>query len=112
MERERKAEILEKAKSWMREKIVIPHVKNTKKLTSIDEIKIREWSSKYRRNIQKPACPKAFVHELKCCIHFIKKSVKSRLVNLATHICVTTLDKSTISGFLETTLVLRVKRAK
>ena len=50
MEKLKKDEILSKAKLWMRENIVIPHVKNTEKLASLEEIRINPFLWPYLAN--------------------------------------------------------------
>ena len=50
MEKLKKEEILSKAKLWMQENIVIPHVKNTEKLASLEEIKINPFLWPYLAN--------------------------------------------------------------
>ena len=50
MEKAKKDEILKKAKDWMQKNIVEPHIRNTKKLSSIDEIKINPFLWPYLAN--------------------------------------------------------------
>jgi hypothetical protein len=50
MEKKQKQEILAKAKLWMKENIVKPHIKNTEKLSSLDEIKINPFLWQYLAN--------------------------------------------------------------
>jgi len=50
MDSVKKEEILDKAKLWMREHIVVPHIKNTQKLSSLDEIKINPFLWPYLAN--------------------------------------------------------------
>jgi hypothetical protein len=50
MEKLEKDGILNRAKSWMLEYIVTPHVKNTKKLACLDEIKINPFLWPYLAN--------------------------------------------------------------
>ena len=50
MDKAKKDEILAKAKRWMQEKIVEPHIKNTEKLSSLDEIKINPFLWPYLAN--------------------------------------------------------------
>ena len=50
MDKVKKDEILLKAKEWMRKYIVLPHIKNTKKLSSIEEIKINPFLWPYLAN--------------------------------------------------------------
>ena len=50
MEKAKKDEILKNAKDWMLNNIVEPHIRNTKKLSSIDEIKINPFLWPYLAN--------------------------------------------------------------
>jgi hypothetical protein len=50
MEQAKKQEILAKAQSWMKEEIVPAHIKNTKKLSTLDEIKVNPFLWHYLSN--------------------------------------------------------------
>lgn len=50
MDSAKKKEILDKAKKWMEINIVKPHIKNTQKLSTIDEIKINPFLWPYLAN--------------------------------------------------------------
>lgn len=47
MKESAKKEILEKAKNWWREEIVSSHIKNTKKLTNLDELTLNPFAWAY-----------------------------------------------------------------
>ena len=61
MDNVEKAKILDKAKKWMKENIVDPHKKNTKKLASLDEIKINPFLWPYLANFY---CGNSTFHSL------------------------------------------------
>jgi len=50
VDNKKKKEILDKAKTWMEKNIVAPHIKNTKKLSTLNEIKINPFLWPYLAN--------------------------------------------------------------